>query len=84
MNKPCIHCSQVGSHHPDCLVAFIERGSRTQADVDRLTETKTIKFVAVRTNIMQGAKHIATAISKTFAKRIANALNKHTPNSEGV
>ena len=41
-------------------------------------------FVAVKRSVMLGAQHIATAISKTMAKRIANALNKHKPNSEGV
>jgi hypothetical protein len=41
-------------------------------------------FVAVKTAVMRGSEHVATAISKTFAKRIANALNKHKPNSEGV
>jgi hypothetical protein len=45
-------------------------------------ETK--KFVAVKSAVMYGAEHIATAISKTMAKRIANALNKHKPNREGV
>jgi hypothetical protein len=43
-----------------------------------------IQFVAVKSTVMQGAIHIATACSKTMAKRIANALNKHTPNREGV
>jgi hypothetical protein len=42
------------------------------------------KFVAVKSAIMQGAVHIATACSKTMAKRIANALNNHKPNHEGV
>jgi hypothetical protein len=42
------------------------------------------RFVAVKSAVMQGTDHIATAKSKTMAKRIANALNKHRPNSEGV
>lgn len=42
------------------------------------------KFVAVKEAVMRGQEHIATARSKTFAKRIANALNKHVPNDEGV
>lgn len=42
------------------------------------------KFVAIGTAVLQGASTIARAISKTMAKRIANALNKHTPNREGV
>ena len=42
------------------------------------------KFVAVRQSVLLGARTIARAISKTMAKRIANALNHHQPNSEGV
>lgn len=41
-------------------------------------------FVAIRCAIMRGSEHIATAVSKTMAKRIANALNAHKPNKEGV
>lgn len=41
-------------------------------------------FVAVKLAVMRGSEHIATAVSKTMAKRIANALNRHTTNSEGV
>jgi hypothetical protein len=41
-------------------------------------------FVAVHEAVMLGPKHIATARSKTMAKRIAAALNAHTPNREGV
>lgn len=46
--------------------------------------TPVIKFVAVGTSVMRGAEHIATAISTTFARRIARALNEHKPNSRGV
>jgi hypothetical protein len=42
------------------------------------------KFVAIRATVMRGAELIARAVSKTMAKRIANALNKHAPNREGV
>jgi hypothetical protein len=43
-----------------------------------------VLFIAKHRSIMRGAEHIATAVSKTMAKRIANALNLHKPNSEGV
>lgn len=33
-------------------------------------------FVAVKSAVMAGKDHIATAVSKTMAKRIAAALNK--------
>lgn len=41
------------------------------------------KFVAIKEAIMRGAEHIATARSTTFAKRIANALNKYIPDKRG-
>lgn len=43
-----------------------------------------VQFVGVHENVMQGSKCVARACSKTMAKRIANALNKHVPNREGV
>jgi hypothetical protein len=43
-----------------------------------------IRFVAVGASVMRGPEHIATAISNTFARRIARALNEHKPNSRGV
>lgn len=42
------------------------------------------KFVAVGRSIMRGSEHIATAISNTFARRIARALNHHQPNERGI
>ena len=42
------------------------------------------RFVNVKNAVMQGATCVAVACSKTFAKRIANALNNHKVNSEGV
>jgi hypothetical protein len=42
------------------------------------------QFAAVRLSVMQGARHICTAISGTFAKRIARALNLHSPDERGV
>jgi hypothetical protein len=41
------------------------------------------RFVAVKVAVMQGAERVAVARSKTMAKRIANALNRYTPGSEG-
>jgi hypothetical protein len=43
-----------------------------------------VQFVAVGASVMRGAEHIATAVSNTFARRIARALNEHKPNSRGV
>jgi hypothetical protein len=41
------------------------------------------QFVAVRGAIMQGTKHVASAQSHNFAKRIARALNLHKINERG-
>lgn len=43
-----------------------------------------LQFVAIGRSVMRGADHIATAVSNTFAQRIARALNRHKPNSRGV
>lgn len=41
-------------------------------------------FVCIRRAVMLEGECVAVAKSKTFAKRIANALNNHKPNREGV
>jgi hypothetical protein len=51
--------------------------------IARRPNMKDVKFVAVDRSIMRGAEHIATAISRTMAQRIARALNLHKPNSRG-
>lgn len=42
------------------------------------------RFTAQGTSVMQDAEPVATARSATYAKRIANALNKHTPDRRGI
>jgi hypothetical protein len=42
------------------------------------------KFVAHHETIKRGGQIVGRMISKTLAKRAANALNRHQPNSEGV
>lgn len=41
------------------------------------------KFSAADQDIKQGQMTVARAVSKTFAKRIANALNRYTPDRRG-
>ncbi len=41
------------------------------------------RFVAIGTHVMQGSTQRAVASSRTFAKRIANALNHYNPNEKG-
>jgi hypothetical protein len=43
-----------------------------------------LQFVAVRLAVMDGDRHVATAVSGTMAKRIARALNLHAPDERGV
>lgn len=43
-----------------------------------------VRFVAVGCSVMDGLECVLRAKSKTFAKRTANALNRHKVNSEGV
>lgn len=88
MKEPCIHCGVVNSHHPNCIVAVVQ--ARNDRDAARETgapiarESSTKQFVAVDRAVMRGQEHICTAVSHTFARRIARALNNHTPNSRGV
>ena len=42
------------------------------------------QFVNIGKQVMDGAQCVAVACSKTFAKRIARALNARQPNREGV
>jgi hypothetical protein len=49
----------------------------------RRPNMKDVQFVAVDRSVMRGQEHIATAVSRTMAQRIARALNLHKPNSRG-
>ena len=40
-------------------------------------------FVAIRRAVMRGSEMIATAKSHTFARRIAEALNRYAPGKKG-
>ena len=42
------------------------------------------KFVAVHDTVVLAHRVVGRMISKTMAKRTANALNRHKPNREGV
>jgi hypothetical protein len=72
----CIVCERQFVHAPTSVRVHDE-------DPDPNRPPPTL-FVAISTSVMLGRHHIATAISKTMAKRIANALNRHKPNDEGV
>lgn len=42
-----------------------------------------VPFVGAGSNVMCGSENVAVARSRTFANRIANALNQYIPNSKG-
>lgn len=95
--KLCVHCLQTGPHLPNCIVTMVaardERDAAREqkapvvvADLLREPSQKdsALQFVAKHNNVLQGSARVAVAVSKTFAKRIAKALNEHVPNREGV
>ena len=64
---------------------IVEEG-RASHDPDKPTHPlqPAAKFAAAGLDIKQGPLTVARAASTNMAKRIANALNNHTPNREGV
>lgn len=77
----CKHCKRPLKEHHEII-----RGVRPCPGVSTYYEPKQEKpkFVAVKEAVMRGSEHIGTMRSKTMAKRTANALNRYTPNDEGV
>ena len=45
--------------------------------------TEPLKFVAYSKAIRRGSNNVAYAVSRTMARRIANALNSYKPNTKG-
>jgi len=77
MSAPCIYCSCLEGHRPNCVLQRLSDGRWC----DALPEQ--VKFSSVHRAVMQGVNHIAQAISNTMAHRIANALNQYKPGSRG-
>jgi ADP-ribosylglycohydrolase len=82
MSLSCVHCNQNDSHAPGCTIAVSEAQFRRQKAADQAQNQ--LQFVHKHDTVMQGARAVARAVSKNMAKRIANALNHHKVNSEGV
>jgi hypothetical protein len=58
--------------------------AKLQVDAaEPLRNQQTPKFSAADQDIKQGHMTVARAVSKNFAKRIANALNRYTPDKRG-
>lgn len=63
-----------------CLKARRGAKSLRKSPADHLPK---VPFVGAGSNVMCGPENVAVARSRTFANRIANALNQYTPNSKG-
>lgn len=65
---------------------FIGRGVAAQKAVDAelAAAAGRERFVAVGPKVIRDNKLIAGAISNTFARRIANALNVYKPDKRGL
>jgi hypothetical protein len=81
---PCYHCGARAFHKPGCL--FVVAGHGEVGPIIKPSQRKVVprKFVAVDRSVMRGKEHICTAVSTTFARRIARALNHHIPDSRGI
>lgn len=73
------------------IEAFIERGVAAQQAADSEIAAAAAReivprerFVAVGPKIIRNGKLIAGAVSNTFARRIANALNLYKPDKRGL
>ena len=74
-----VHSQQINS------LLFTPRSiSENEIEVVRELPTDHLQFVGVGALVMRGSERVAVATTKTMAKRIARALNNHTPNREGV
>lgn len=88
--KPCPHCNRADYHRVGCIATMqtISEARQTLRNAQpRPTNTAAdggALFVNRKRSIFRGDIHIATTISTTMAKRIANALNVYMPNAEGA
>lgn len=73
IEEQCLRCHGIGRHMAWCTARSVP-----------LFVGPWPSFVGVKRAVMRGDECVATACSKTMAKRIANALNRHKPNLEGV
>lgn len=70
---------------------FVERGVAAQKTVDTAIAAAAAReipprerFVALGPKVVRNGKLIAGAVSNTFARRIANALNVYKPDKRGL
>lgn len=68
-----------GQHAPHCVSGICT----CECHRKRREELAQSQFIAVRRVVMQADKRICEAVSSTLARRIANALNRYTPNRKG-
>lgn len=82
--KPPIIAQVADGWKPRILPADAQFGQVIKGAIDGHRDGNRPLFVAIRRAVMLEGDCVAVAKSKTFAKRIANALNNHVPNREGV
>jgi hypothetical protein len=58
--------------------------SKKRLSLNEPTKPAPQKYSAIGPRVMLGARAICTATSNTMAKRIAFALNNHTPGRRGI
>lgn len=79
----CGHCGADAYHKDGCITYLAKCSQARQVEADPApaapgspAEPGEPLFVAIKSAVMAGKDHVATACSKTMAKRIAAALNK--------
>lgn len=78
---PCYHCRARAFHLAGCIVRLARHEMRIS---ERNRDADPGQFVGVRTSVLRNGARVATAVSKTMAKRIARALNAYQPGREGA
>lgn len=76
---PCYHCRARAFHLANCIVRVAQHEIRISERNRDYPEPEPGQFVGFRTSVMRNGSRVATAVSKTMAKRIARALNLYKP-----
>lgn len=86
MTQPCIHCKRPKDRHYGQLGGLNEQPywcTPPEVEDERRYEAPVFIFAAKDHDVWQGSERVAVARSNTFAKRIANALNRYKPDQRG-
>ena len=84
-NGPTKDCDRCGSLMIETTIGWTHASGVDDWNCTRQQiGAKDFLFAARGPKVYNGEEWIANCKSSTFAKRIANALNKHKPNERGV